>query len=167
MEYVRHGIKWEQWLSNFKQGLFLNELYGDDGMVLDVTITSPGLFSMKNLFDLASELNIKSYIKKTFAFDSSIIMSPSMIPKYILNQIIVENIDYMKTKVTPKTKIYIESLEDLKITKTFEEIYDNHLDGIKQGKKRMVFIDELRNNKGVLDNIFSKNTDLIKWWTNI
>jgi organic radical activating enzyme len=167
VEYVRHGIKWERWLDNFKKGLFLNDLYGDDGMVLDVTITSPGLFSMKNLFDLALELNVKSYIKKTFAFDSSIIMSPSMIPRNILNQIIDDNINYMKSKVTPKTKIYIESLEDLKITNTFEEIYDNSLDGITAGKKRMILIDRLRNNEGVLDNIFSKNTDLINWWVNI
>ena len=70
---------------------------------------------MKDLFDLALELNVKSYIKKTFAFDSSIIMSPSMIPRNILNKIIDDNVDYMKLKVTPKTKIYIESLEDLKI----------------------------------------------------
>jgi hypothetical protein len=167
VEYVRHGIKWERWLDNFKKGLFLNDLYGDDGMVLDVTITSPGLFSMKSLFDLALQLNVKSYIKKTFAFDSSIIMSPSMIPRHILNQIIDDNIDYMKSKVTPKTKIYIESLEDLKITNTFEEIYDNYLDGIAEGKKRMILIDKLRNNRGVLDNIFSKNTDLINWWVNI
>jgi organic radical activating enzyme len=167
VEYVRHGIKWEKWLDNFKKGLFLNELYGDDGMVLDVTITSPGLFSMKDLFDLALELNVKSYIKKTFAFDSSIIMSPSMIPRDILNQIIDDNINYMKLKVTPKTKIYIESLEDLKITNTFEEIYDNYLEGIGEGKKRMILIDRLRNNEGVLENIFSKNTDLINWWVNI
>ena len=167
VEYVRHGIKWEKWLDNFKKGLFLNELYGDDGMVLDVTITSPGLFSMKDLFDLALELNVKSYIKKTFAFDSSIIMSPSMIPRDILNQIIDDNINYMKLKVTPKTKIYIESLENLKITNTFEEIYDNYLEGIGEGKKRMILIDRLRNNEGVLENIFSKNTDLINWWVNI
>jgi organic radical activating enzyme len=167
VEYVRHGIKWEKWLDNFKKGLFLNQLYGDDGMVLDITITSPGLFSMKDLFDLALELNVKSYIKKTFAFDSSIIMSPSMIPRNILNKIIDDNVDYMKLKVTPKTKIYIESLEDLKITNTFEEIYHNSLEGIAAGKKRMILIDRLRNNEGVLDNIFSKNTNLLNWWVNI
>ena len=167
VEYIRHGIKWETWLDNFKKGLFLNELYGDDGMVLDITITSPGLFGMKDLFDLALELNVKSYIKKTFAFDSSIIISPSMIPRTILNQIIDDNINYMKLKVTPKTKIYIESLENLKITNTFEEIYDNSLDGIAEGKKRMILIDKLRNNEGVLDSIFSKNTDLINWWLSI
>ena len=167
VEYIRHGIKWETWLDNFKKGLFLNELYGDDGIVLDITITSPGLFSMKDLFDLALELNVKSYIKKTFAFDSSIIISPSMIPRTILNQIIDDNINYMKLKVTPKTKIYIESLENLKITNTFEEIYDNSLNGIAEGKKRMILIDKLRNNEGVLDSIFSKNTDLINWWLNI
>ena len=167
VEYIRHGIKWETWLDNFKKGLFLNELYGDDGMVLDITITSPGLFSMKDLFDLALELNVKSYIKKTFAFDSSIIISPSMIPRTILNEIIDDNINYMKLKVTPKTKIYIESLENLKITNTFEEIYDNYLEGIVEGKKRMILIDKLRNNEGVLENIFSKNINLINWWLNI
>lgn len=167
VEYIRHGIKWESWLNNFKQGLFLNELYGDDGIVLDITITSPGLFSMKNLFDLALELNVKSYIKKTFAFDSSIIMSPSMIPRNILNKIIDDNINYMKLKVTPKTKIYIEAFEDLKIINTFEETYDDYLKGISDGKQRMRLIDNLRNNEGVLDNIFSKNTDLINWWNSI
>lgn len=167
VEYIRHGIKWDLWLENFKKGLFLNELYGDDGIVLDITITSPGLFSLKNLFDLALKLNVKSYIKKTFAFDSSIVMSPSMIPKSILNEIIDDNIEYMKNRVTPKTQIYIESLEDLRITKTFEEQYDNYLDGIKQGKKRIDFIDELRKNKGILEKIFSKNTNLLNWWNNI
>jgi uncharacterized HAD superfamily protein len=90
-----------------------------------------------------------------------------MIPRTILNQIIDDNINYMKLKVTPKTKIYIESLENLKITNTFEEIYDNYLEGIVEGKKRMILIDKLRNNEGVLENIFSKNTDLINWWLNI
>ena len=90
-----------------------------------------------------------------------------MIPRTILNQIIDDNINYMKLKVTPKTKIYIESLENLKITNTFEEIYDNSLNGIAEGKKRMILIDKLRNNEGVLDSIFSKNTDLINWWLNI
>jgi hypothetical protein len=73
----------------------------------------------------------------------------------------------MKTKVTPKTKIYIESLEDLKITNTYEEIYDNYLEGITEGKKRMILIDRLRHNEGVLESIFSKNTDLINWWVSI
>jgi organic radical activating enzyme len=42
VEYVRHGIKWNSWLDNFKQGLFLNELYGSYGITFDLTITSPG-----------------------------------------------------------------------------------------------------------------------------
>ena len=99
VEYSRHGIKWETWLDNFKKGLFLNELYGDDGMVLDITFTSPGLFSMKDLFDLSLELNVKSYIKKTFAFDSSIIISPSMIPRTILNQIIDRRMNRIKWNI--------------------------------------------------------------------
>ena len=46
VEYVRHGIKWEQWFDNFKQGLFLNKLFGDYAIAFDLTVTSPGLFAI-------------------------------------------------------------------------------------------------------------------------
>ena len=32
VEYVRHGIKWDQWISNFKDFMFLKEQYGEYGI---------------------------------------------------------------------------------------------------------------------------------------
>jgi hypothetical protein len=166
-EYVRHGLDWDKWLINFKNGLFLNEIYGDESIVLDVTITSTGLLSMKELFDLALELDVASYIKKTFAFDSSIIMSPSMFPRPILELMIDDILGYMRPKVTPKTQIYIDALEDLRQCKTFEETYDNVNTGLKEGKRRMKQIDEIRKNGGKLEEIFSQYPELINWWLKI
>jgi hypothetical protein len=167
VEYVRHGMDWDKWLQNFKDGLFLNKIYGDESIVLDVTITSMGLLSMKELFDLALELDVSSYIKKTFAFDSSIIMSPSMFPRPIIELMIDDILSYMRPKVTSKTQIYIDALEDLRQCKTFEETYDNAETGLKEGKRRMKQIDEIRKNSGKLEEIFSQYPELISWWSKI
>ena len=167
VEYVRHGLDWDKWLNNFKDGIFLNKIYGDNSVVLDVTITSVGLLSMKELFDLALELNVSSYIKKTFTFDSSIIMSPSMFPRPILELIIDDILAYMRPKVTSKTQIYIDALEDLRQCKTFEETYDDVDTGLKEGKQRMKQIDEIRKNGGKLEELFSQYPELIKWWLKI
>ena len=43
VEYVRTGISWDKWLSNFEQGLFLKDIFGNDAIVFDVTLTTPGL----------------------------------------------------------------------------------------------------------------------------
>ena len=167
VEYVRHGLDWDKWLNNFKDGIFLNKIYGDNSIVLDVTITSVGLLSMKELFDLALKLNVSSYIKKTFTFDSSIIMSPSMFPRPILELIIDDILAYMRPKVTSKTQIYIDALEDLRQCKTFEETYDDVDTGLKEGKQRMKQIDEIRKNSGKLEELFSQYPELIKWWLKI
>lgn len=168
VEYVRHGIKWDKWLQNFKDGLFLKDIYGDAGIVLDVTITSPGLFAMKDLFDLALELDVISYIKKTFEFDPAIVMSPSMIPRPILEPLVDDILNYMRPKVTDKTEIYIEALEDVRNIKTFEEKYPNWLEGLQRGKTSLYEVDKFRNCKYNIEDIFKQyNTDLYKWWKTI
>lgn len=168
VEYVRDGIKWDRWLQNFKDGLFLKDLYGDAGIVLDVTITSPGLFAMKDLFDLALELDVISYIKKTFEFDPAVVMSPSMIPRNILEPLIDDILDYMRPKVTDKTKIYIEALEDVRNIPTFDEKYPDWLKGLEKGKTNLKRVDKFRRCEYDIDQIFKENNlPLYEWWQTI
>ena len=167
VEYIRHGINWKLWLENFKSGIFLNKIYGNYGLTFDLTITSPGLFSIKELFDLSNELNVNTLIKTTFAFDSTIVMSPLMIPRHILNPILDDLLEYVDKKKTNDNKIYYDALLNLKSKKTFEEVYKDYEIGIKNGKKRIDDIDLFRGNTGKLDNIFSQNKELIEWWRKI
>lgn len=168
VEYVRSGIKWDNWLNNFKQGLFLKDIYNDDAIVFDLTITSPGLFSIKELFDLATELNVKTYIKTTFAFDSKIVMSPLSMPKKILVPIIDDILEYIEPKLTQKTRIYKESLIDLKNKKTFDETYSDYVSGLKIGKERLNKVDVFRGDNNTYENILKKhNMDAYEWWKSI
>jgi organic radical activating enzyme len=168
VEYVRSGIKWDTWLSNFKQGLFLKEIYNDDAIVFDLTLTAPGLFSVKELFDLAIELDVKTYIKTTFAFDSKIVMSPLSFPKNILTPIIDDILEYIEPKLTQKTQIYKESLIDLKNRKSFDETYPDYNTGLKIGKERLNKTDIFRKDEEKYDNILKKhNIEAYEWWKSI
>jgi hypothetical protein len=169
VEYIRHGVKWESWLDNFKKGTFLNKIYGEYAMAFDLTITSPGLFSLKELFDLSLDLNVHTLIKTTFSFDSSIVMSPLMIPRRILDPIIDDIYIHIKPKVlaNPKYSYWLTCLDDLKSKKTFEEQYPDHLEGLKRGKERLQKIDAYRGNSGKIEEIFSRNKDLLAWWKSI
>ncbi len=130
-EYIRDGLNWSEWIENFQEGLFLVDQFGDDAMVFDVTLTTPGFFDLKRMFDVVTELNVKSYFKITFAFDPSVLMSPMCLPRAVLDEQIHTLLDYIKPRVTPKTRVYQETLENMLERKTFEEEFINYADFIR------------------------------------
>ena len=172
-EFIRTGLKYDKWLENFKQGIFLNSKYGMDAMVIDVTITLPGLLDMKSLMDLAVELGVKSYVKITFDFDSSIVMSPMCLPREILDPILHDLIEYEKRINSPFTKVYRETFENMLLRPTFEEKYPaNYKLGLKHGKDRMQKIAAFRkdgkeNQAITIEEIFSNHKQVLDWWHQI
>jgi hypothetical protein len=169
VEYVRHGIKWEQWFENFKNGLFLNKQFGDYAIAFDLTVTAPGLFSMKEMIDITAKLDVHTLIKTTFAFDSSIMMSPLAIPRHILNPILDDIIEYAKRKAkyNPKIQNYVTCFEDIKSKQTFQEQYPDWREGLVRGKKGLQQIDKYRNNLGKIEEIYSQYPPLLEWWNSI
>ena len=165
-EYIRTGLKWDEWLDNFKKGIPLIEKYGNDAMVFDVTLTTPGLFDLKRLFDVVTELDVKSYFKFTFAFDPSVVMSPLCLPREILEETVNDLIDYIEPNLTWKTKVYKESLVSLINRESFDEQWPNsYKDGLKRGKEFQVYLDDLRNTK--LKFVDTLHGDAVDWWDRI
>ena len=164
-EYIRTGLKWNQWIDNFKQGHFLIDQYGDDALVFDVTLTTPGLFDLKNMFDCVSELGVKSYFKITFAFDPSVVMSPLCLPKDILEETVNELLEYMEPRVTPKTQVYIDTLKNLLTRPTFYESYPDAKQGIKQGKQNIEFLESIRDCDVTFRSVLNNRAK--EWWDKI
>lgn len=169
VEYVRHGIKWDQWIQNFKDYLFLNEKYGQYGIAFDLTITTPGLFSLKALFDLAVELDVNTLIKTTFAFDGSVTMCPQVLPRELFNEVVDDILDYIRPKIQINSKHanWIECLEDLKKRETFEEKYPDWKEALQRGKQNLVRVDKWRKDENKLEEIYSANPKVLEWWKSI
>ena len=95
-------------------------------------------------------------------------MYPSMIPRHILEPLIDVILDYMKPKVTEKTQIYIDALEDVRNIETFEEKYPDWLAGLEKGKTNLKRGDTFRKCQYDIDQIFeNNNTELYRWWKTI
>ena len=168
VEYVRHGIKWDSWIQNFKDYTFLNKKYGDYGIAFDLTITTPGLFCLKELLDLALELDVHTLIKTTFAFDSTIMMCPQVLPRELFDEVLDDLIEYATPKVqNTKYAYWIDCLVDLKARQVFSEQYPDWEEGLRNGKKRLQRVDSWRKNDGLIEEIYSANPKVLEWWNSI
>lgn len=165
VEFIRKGIVWKEWLENFKKGLELPN--GKDRMVLDLTITGPGMFSLKNLFDLSLELDVKIETKIMFAFHPDIVFSPFAWPRHILDRKIDSLLEYMKPRATYKQQTLIRTLEEMKNRPTFAEQWpDEHEQAFKNGLNYQKILDHIRKDSNVnLRTIYSEDRELYDWWT--
>lgn len=169
-EWIRTGLKWDEWLSNFKSGIFLTKQFNMDSMVIDVTLTLPGMLDMKNLIDLALELGVKSYVKISFDFDPSAIMSPMCLPRELLDEICNELIEYEYTVGDHLTRVYSETFKNMLTRPTFAEKYGNSFpQGLVAGKQRYQRIaDHRRDSENVtIEQIFRRNNKVAEWWNKI
>jgi hypothetical protein len=165
VEFVRHGIKWDEWLDNFKRGLFLKEKFGNDAIVFDVTLTLPGMVDLPNLMLQAHELGVKSYVKLTFDFDASAVMSPMAIPHRILDPLIYRALHTAKM-IGPAANPYAELLREMLQRPTFDEKYPDYKQKLTGFKRFFKASCDFRNNYSEWISIISVNPDLLEWWNN-
>lgn len=166
VEFIRKGIVWEDWLANFKTGLAAPG--GENRMLFDLTITGPGMFSLKELFDLAVELDVKVETKIMFAFHPDIVFSPFAWPRHILDRKIDELLNYMVPRAKWKQQSIIHTLEDMRTRPTFAEQWpDTYKEAFKNGRSYQEKLDRIRQEKFRMEDIYKLDDELYKWWTSI
>jgi len=165
-EYIRTGLKWDQWLTNFKQGLELPG--GKDKMMIDLTITGPGMFSLKELFDLSQELDVRIETKIMFAFHADIMFTCMAWPRPILNKMIDDLLEYMEPKATIKQMTLINTLKSMKSRPTHEEAFpETYKTAALNGKNWLKRLEIIRKDTYTIEDIYSENNELLEWWNNI
>lgn len=163
VEFIRKGIRWEEWLDNFKQGLALPG--GNEKMRFDLTITGPGMFSIQDLFDLSRELDVSVETKIMFAFHPDIVMSPFAWPRPILDRKIDELLAYMEPRATHRQISIVNTLREMKRRPTFAEQWpDTHEQQFKNGKGFQDKLDRIRQEPMRLEDIYRSDTELYDWW---
>ena len=166
-EFIRTGLNWEEWDRNFREGVALPG--GHDKMIMDLTITGPGLFDIKNFLDYALELDVKIETKRMFAFHADIVLSPMAWPRHILDEIVNDLLDYCRPRVTDKQKTLIRELEGLLESPTFQEQWpDTANDQFFNGRKYQQIIQAIRKDgqdgRLTINDIYSQHPELWSWW---
>ena len=164
-EYIRTGLKYDQWLENFKSGI--SHTTHQRQLKLDYTITTPGLMEIKNMVNLSNSLGVELLTKVTFAFSPNILLSPMALPRETLNEIVDESLDWLKENSTELQQSLIDVLQNMKNRPTFAEQWpDQHKQAAIDGKKWLKILDNIRPGHD-MEYILSKDKRLIDWWNNI
>lgn len=167
-EYIRTGLKWKYWLDNLKKAKECSLKNQNVELALDITLTLPGLFSLKKMIDLSNDLKINIYPKLVYAFDASIILSPLALPKEILTEILNDLIKYNLLNLTEYTKGMLELLLDLKKRQTHEEKFPNNFSNqLSEGKKKHLKTESIRKDKYTLADILKENKKATQWWESL
>jgi len=159
-EYIRTGLSYSSWLLNFKQGVAIAR--NRRQMRLDFTLTLPGMFEVKNMQDLAQELDVDILAKVIFSFTPDIIMSPLALPRSLLEPWIDELLLY-----GPANAMH-DILVQLKNRPTFEEQWpDTYQAALVQGKRRLLELETIRTAKTDMSKILSARPEIGAWYESI
>lgn len=162
-EYIRTGLKYDEFLNFYKEGQLIQT--NPRQMRIDFTLTLPGLFEVKNIVNLANELNTMLLAKVIFSFTPDIVMSPLALPRKILHRFINELLDEIKPSITSTTQPMVDILENLLTRKTFEEEWEDwHIDAISKGKQRILTLEDIRQDKFTMDDILIQDGEIYEWW---
>jgi len=167
-EFIRTGLKWNEWDRNFREGVALPG--GHDKMIMDLTITGPGMFDIKNFLDYALELDVKIETKRMFAFHPDIVLSPMAWPRHILDEIIHDILDYARPLVTDKQQTLIRELEGMLTAPTFQEQFpDTAEDQFFNGRRYQQILHHIRKDgedgRLTLGDIYGQHPELWMWFS--
>ena len=168
-EHIRTGLDWEQWDKNFREGVALPG--GNNKMLLDLTLTGPGLFGLRDYVNYALELDVKIETKKMFAFHPDIVFSMMSWPKHILHRIVNELLDDLRPIITEKQQTVIRELESMLQMETFQETFPEIAEQqFFNGRQWQRTIAGIRNDgeQGeavTVEEIYSADKELYDWYT--
>lgn len=159
-EYIRTGLKYQDFCKNFEQGLAHQRHRRQ--MRLDFTLTLPGMFEVEAVQQLADHYNVDLLAKVVFSFTPDIIMSPLALPRNLLEPWIDELISACTSSAMR------DVLLQLKNRPTFEEQWPNeYRQGLLKGKQRLLKLESIRHNTLNIQNILDRRLEVGKWFREI
>ena len=159
-EYIRTGLDYEQFCSNFEAGLAIAT--HPRQMRLDFTLTLPGMFEVGAMEKLAQKYGVQLLSKVVFSFSPDIVMSPLALPRELLHPWL----DQLIAQCT--TNSMRDVLVQLKNRPTFAEQWpDQYHAGIARGKARVLKLESIRSQPITMQQILAGRPEVLEWWNGI
>ena len=158
-EYIRTGLDFEQFCSNFEHGL--RYATNPRQMRLDFTLTLPGMFSVDAMASLSQKYGVQLLAKVIFSFSPDIIMSPLALPRALLDPWV----DELAGRSAGAMR---DVLLQLKTRPTFEEQWpDTYREALVRSKARVLKLEQIRTQKITMTDILGSRPDVLEWWMKI
>ena len=158
-EYLRTGLDYSTFLSNFRQGLEIAT--NPRQMRLDFTLTLPGMTEVDAMNQLAKELGVEMLAKVIFSFSPDIILSPLALPRTLLDPWV----DELAGRSAGAMR---DVLLQLRTRPTFAEQWpDTYQEGLRKGKARVLQLEQIRTQSVTMTDILGSRPEVLEWWMKI
>ena len=129
---------------------------------IDFTLTLPGLFSVKDIVQLAQETQSEVLAKVVFSFSPDVILSPLALPRAILDSRVNSLVADLPAGALK------DVLVQLKNRPNFEEQWpDEYQAGLSRGKARILELERIRADQFTLADILKQDKEIYEWYENI
>lgn len=158
-EYIRTGLDYQTWLSNFEQGVKVQRHKRQ--MRVDFTLTLPSMFETDAIQSMADSFGVDVLAKTVFAFSPDIFMSPLILPRHLLDPWVDELLETAQGSIQ-------DVLKQLRSRPNFEEQWpEEYAAGLVKGKRRILYLESLRPCAINMDQILQQRPEVYAWWKTI
>ncbi len=165
-EYIRSGLNWNKFVKNLESAL--EYPHARERICMDLTITGPGLFSIKELLETALRLDVRIEAKHLRGFRENWHLSPFIWPRNIFLRIMDDLILFCENKAGAKQRPLVESLHYMRSRPSIEIDSPNFQYEFQTALDWHKKIEKIRGNQKVgtlnLKGIFSQDAELFAWW---
>ena len=159
-EYIRSGLNFDEWLKNFTEVITYSK--HSRQVRMDFTLTTPGLFEVQKIQELAKTLGVDVLAKVVFSFSPDIIMSPLALPKSVLHPWVDEIVAGLEPGALRDIMV------QLKTRPTFAEQWpDTYQSGLQRGKQRILRLEQIRNDQYTMRDILAERSEALEWYDSI
>ena len=152
-EYIRTGLNYESWLENFFEA---NKTRNHRRQLrIDFTLTTPGLFEIQAIQNLAKKLEVDILAKVIFSFSPDILLSPLALPRELLEA----HIKSLGSCMTVMQDVLDQCLNRPNFQETFGDDYET---GLIRGKKRIKKLEEIRRDTFTMSDCLQG--DIKEWY---
>jgi len=158
-EYIRTGLDYKQFISNFEHGL--QYVTNPRQMRLDFTLTLPGMFEVDAMERLSQTYGVQLLAKVIFSFSPDIVLSPLALPRRLLDPWV----DELAGRSAGAMR---DVLLQLKTRPTFAEQWPaTYQAALAKGKARVLQLEQIRTQKVTMTDILGSRPDILEWWMKI
>jgi|TARA_R110000782_G_scaffold39680_5_gene92031 hypothetical protein len=158
-EYIRTGLNYAEWRNNYDRAVAART--NRRQVRIDFTLTLPGMFEVANVVRLAQETNSDILAKVVFSFTPDIVMSPLALPRELLDP-------WLDELITTCSGEMHNILVQLKSRPVFSEQWpDTWQQGLVAGKRRVLKLEQIRNDKFTMADILAARPEILTWWNQI
>ncbi|MBT7608729.1 MAG: twitch domain-containing radical SAM protein [Bacteriovoracaceae bacterium] len=160
-EFIRSGLNWETFYTNFKSLPIRSNL----DISFAITLTIPGILDIKNLIDFLLEDRLKYVPVFCIGDYSTDVMSPFILPRHLYDQLL-DNFEKLVIEYNdPYLDNFIDLIHSMKNTTIIEECINLDIKDFISARKFHSFREQLNPHQITLNEIFKiKSPDIYKWW---